>query len=587
MTSPPATPGRDTGASASANEEPRVWISSLTFNSGATISFAHDDLVLVVGANNTGKSQLLREVDAKFRDNNATTRIVTGVTRARSSTPADLAGWLGSVARPTQEQGGDPGYHYRGMGFTLHAVSRAWAEPPPISLGDIARLFCQLLSTDARLRAADPATTFDAVHTAPENPIQALHRDDRLETLLSDAFRKAFGTDLIVNRGAGGHIPLHVGDRPVPRAGEDRVSFAYLSALAALPQLQSQGDGMRSFTGILLHSETGRESVLLVDEPEAFLHPPQATLLGSMLAGQHQGRRQLFVGTHSGDVVRGFLNAAGDRTRILRLSRSGVQNPVAELDRASVSQLWADPLLRHSNILDGLFHELVIICEADADARFYSAVASALEDSAPPGRRRRDTMFVHCGGKDRIPVVAKALSAVNVPVAVVADFDSLGEENPLSRIVDACGGDWDDVRHDWRRIKSAVDATGPAFDANALRQAIGQVTASIVDSGSIRTARSSIKRLLQRAFPWGTAKEKGASYLPPGPPTDAWTALDSSLAAIGVFIVPVGELEGFLPSITSHGPRWVNEALKRDLLNDAELAPARAFVGRVIGLTAP
>lgn len=69
----------------------------------------------------------------------------------------------------------------------------------------------------------------------------------------------------------------------MPAPGRDRLSYEYIQEIEKLPTLHSQGDGMRSYVGVLLHTSVGRESILLIDEPEAFLHPPQARQLGTML----------------------------------------------------------------------------------------------------------------------------------------------------------------------------------------------------------------------------------------------------------------------------------------------------------------
>lgn len=59
--------------------------------------------------------------------------------------------------------------------------------------------------------------------------------------------------------------------------------------------------GLRSFVGVLLNAFVSYQSILFIDEPEAFLHPPQARLLGKMLAKDLPPERQLFLATHSAD----------------------------------------------------------------------------------------------------------------------------------------------------------------------------------------------------------------------------------------------------------------------------------------------
>jgi hypothetical protein len=140
-------------------------------------------------------------------------------------------------------------------------------------LGGLTRWFCHLLLADERLQICNPPKNIALAHDNPSHPIHFLLRDDKLEARLSAKFRKAFGVDLVVHRNAGNQVPLHVGERPTPLPGEDRVSMSYIERLEKLPALHTQGDGMRGFAGVLLVTSIGHESIMLIDEPEAFLHP--------------------------------------------------------------------------------------------------------------------------------------------------------------------------------------------------------------------------------------------------------------------------------------------------------------------------
>jgi len=151
--------------------------------------------------------------------------------------------------------------------------------------------------------------------------------------------------------------------RPILKDGEDRVSISYLQKLERLPTLHTQGDGMRSFVGVLLHSLVVDHSVIMIDEPEAFLHPPQARLLGQMILKETPQGRQLFLATHSGDFLRGLLDTQSNRVRVLRIQRDNGINPIKELDSNGIKKVWGDPILRYSNVLDGLFHNKVVLCD--------------------------------------------------------------------------------------------------------------------------------------------------------------------------------------------------------------------------------
>ena len=135
---------------------------------------------------------------------------------------------------------------------------------------------------------------------------------------------------------------------------------------------------MRSFSGVLLNIIAGNKSVTLLDEPEAFLHPPQARLLGEILAKHTHQNKQLFISTHSEDFLKGLLTTGKENVRVVRINREGDINHMSLLDNEGVRTLWKDPILRFSNILSGLFHSKVVICEADTDCRFYQSVVDSI-----------------------------------------------------------------------------------------------------------------------------------------------------------------------------------------------------------------
>ena len=57
-----------------------------------------------------------------------------------------------------------------------------------------------------------------------------------------------------------------------------------------------------------------------------------------------------------------------------------------------------------------------------------------------------------------MPVVVDALRALDVPVRAICDIDVLRDEQPLRRIIEALGAEWDTVEPDWRVVKSTLDS---------------------------------------------------------------------------------------------------------------------------------
>lgn len=443
-------------------------------------------------------------------------------------------------------------------------------------LSELTPVFVNTLTTEERLRAANPPSSIKITSEVPQHPIHFLQTDDSLEKKFSEYFKQAFGTDLIVHRNAGNEVPLYVGSKPIPISGEDRVSKGYLRELEKLDLLHEQGDGMRSFVGVLLNAFISNHSILFIDEPEAFLHPPQAKLLGKMLAKDLPTERQLFLATHSEDFLKGLLDANVTNLKIIRIQRDGAINKVSVLNSSDIKNIWNDSLLRHSNVLDGLFHSKVVVCESDSDCRFFAAILSALHDNS--NNVSPDILFIHCGGKHRIPTVIKALTKLNVLIKVVSDFDVLNDINPLKEMFEELGGVWTDVENDWNIVKTSIEQKRPELETQDLKKEIDKVFQSTSDRIFSKDKISEIQKILKKASAWAHAKEVGKAFIPSGDPTRAFERIQSKFKEKGLFILEVGEVESFAKSFGNHGPKWVSEVLTKNLKTDPELEIARQFV---------
>ncbi len=560
----------------------RVWLNQITFSGGTAVTLGPKDVVIIVGPNNSGKSATLRSIDERFKNPDTSSAVVKTIEIAKEGSVDDLKAWLADNIPVKENYPGNYIYQMLNNGIRLEDVTFPWSQGTS-SLRTLGGFFCNLLSTEDRLRAANAQSSVSFTKENPRHPIHLLQRNDELEHEVSAEFRKAFGVDVVVHRNAGSTVPLLIGSRPIPRAGEDRVSHRYILELEKLANVETQGDGMRSFLGILLFALTGRESLLLVDEPEAFLHPPQARHLGAILTKDRGRERQLILATHSADILRGALDSKNPHIRVIRLRRSGDDTLVKELNSAEITNVWSDPLLRYSNIFDGLFHEKVVLCESDADCRFYSAVTDSITEAAGPEQRRTDILFTHCGGKGRLPVVIRALRSLDVPLSVVADFDIINAEQPLRNIVEAAGGEWNVLEADWLQVKTSIDKKKAELSTEEVRKEIELILSQSAGALFPPTAKRKIQEVLRRSSPWSLAKTAGLAYVPNGQPTQACLKLFNKLETLGIFIVPVGELESFVRCIGDHGPGWASEVIKLDLARDERLSDARKFTSRILG----
>lgn len=559
-------------------EKVKVWISELEFNDNSKIEFDENDIVVFVGANNVGKSAVLKEINKLLGAKSIPTKILKNLEYNLKGSEEDLLNMIRGISKVRNENGQE--YISTPGGFSEYSRHLAGPWNSHRGLGNLTKIFCGELKTDERLDTSKPPKNISLTLSPEQHPIHFIQRNDELENAFSKHFKQAFGLDLIVHRNAGDIVPLFVGDRPALEIGEDRVSITYIEKIEKLDRLDEQGDGMRSFVGVLLNSFVGHKTILFIDEPEAFLHPPQARILGKMLAKDLPKGKQLFISTHSEDFLKGLIDACVINLKIVRINRVQNVNHVSVLNNAEIKEVWNDSLLRHSNILNGLFHSKVIICESDSDCRFYSAVLDALFDGTD--NISPDVLFTHCGGKHRMPIVIKALSKLNVPVTVVSDFDILNDINPLKDIYENLGGAWAEIENQWKSLKAAIDSKRPELETETFKKEINIVLAQLQDRVVSKEKVSEIQRLLKKTSAWAEAKTVGKSYIPGGDPTQVFNILQEKFKEKGLFIVEVGELEGFVRSIGNHGPKWVNEVLSKDLKNDPELQEARDFVLQLV-----
>lgn len=547
-----------------------VRIDSLQF-SGAEepIEVGESDLIVLIGPNNAGKSAALREIAVHVREGNIGV-VLSGLKVRREGSEAELLEWLDRVGSMSESVETGRGVVSALQGFIpLQSVTLTWNHSE--TLNNLAAFFLVLLDAEGRLQLTGRVGNISVRDGHPSTPLQRLLLDVGAEKRLAEAVRSAFGEGVTLTRAGGADLQLLLGET----RAEARVDNPdYLEELQALPAVETQGDGMRSFIGILLTLIATDFRLVLIDEPEAFLHPPQARELGRRLAAL--GGSQRIISTHDSDVLLGLIDG-GERATIVRLRREGDRNVPAVLSGEQVETLWRDPALRYSNLLDGLFHKGVVICEADGDATIYGAALDFERSEA--GAAAADILFTQCTGKHRMPGAIGALMPMQVPVAAIVDLDVLREEALLERIVDALGGDWGALRDDWAIVSAAVDhlpVDAPTIESvrEQIEETLGEDPTTKLDERQSRR----IREITASTDGWRRLKEAGLRGVPNGEATAAASRLSAALERLGAFVVPVGQLEGWAPEIGGHGPRFVDQALAARAFERREI---RTFVARV------
>ncbi|TQS83475.1 hypothetical protein A3207_07725 [Candidatus Methanomassiliicoccus intestinalis] len=528
----------------SVDQTPQVFIQSISFNDNTVLPLVNNGIVVFTGANNSGKSQVLKDIENILSQSNEGAHVI--ITSSQRNFQGNISDKSFREKHFFKNQQGQFQMIGSGNAFDERTLIDLWNGRTLYN--DLHCLFIKRLSTDLRLTVSNALQR----NNQPEShPIYKLCKSEKLAQQLSDYFHQAFGEDLVVNRNEMQTIPLHIGKAPNKESYTISSQDEYYAQVSALPKLQEQGDGMRSFVSILLDTFTSDNSITLIDEPEAFLHPPQARVLGKMLAKNNPNNRQLFISTHSEDFLQGLLDADNENVTVIRINRVGNINKMSILENNEIKKLWGNPLLRYSNILSGLFHEKVVVCESDYDCLFYQAVMNATFESK--GKIAPDILFTHCGGKSRAKDVVNALRAVNVPVVAICDFDLLNASQSFNPLITAFGEKWNDVLSNGMQI--------------------------IYDSINAKNSNG--------INAWEQIKKIGKVGLMGDAPA-AYERVESMCKKVGLFIVPVGEMEGFDKTVNKEKKDWVYHVLENyNLATEPKLSEARNFVQAVVDFKLP
>lgn len=532
------------------------YISKITFNNGKDVDINKNDIVIFVGPNNAGKSQSLKDIYALSAEA-AQTIVISNIKIEKYK--SNLVSFLETLDTPKI---GSDYKDYNVLGKNIRVRSYTEADfHKDIPYGNLRDIFVVNLDTAARLSICSPADNI-ARNAAKQHPIHYAAFTEKYGKWLSDNYKKAFGENIIVNNLFGGKIPLCIGDTVKLNGIEDLQTAIYKGAetLDTYKQVQNQGDGIKSFTGILLYLMLDYYCTFLIDEPESFLHPPQANIMGRIIGETLSDDQQAFISTHSEDIIKGLLSVCPNRIKIIRITRENDINNFSVLGNESFNDVWTDPLLKHSNIMSSLFHQHVVLCESDSDCKLYSIIESHLKRKAD---KYSETLYIHCGGKHRIAKIAKALKLLNIDTKLIPDIDVLNDENVYRNIVEAFGIEWASIESKYNTIVGNLHSVKENVKRSEATAMIEQVLSSSKNPTLSKKEIETIKEALKTVSKWAALKEFGTNAIPRGDATVAFDSMNTILKEHGVYIVPAGELECFIKEVGGHGPDWVNTVLEK------------------------
>ncbi len=181
--------------------------------------------------------------------------------------------------------------------------------------------------------------------------------------------------------------------------------------------LDDEGDGIKNFVVTYLSLKSMSKDLILLDEPESFLHPPLAKRLGEIIVRESKDNQQIFIATHSEDLIKGIiLSSYATKINLIHIKRESNNNFVKILGYNELLSLRKTPILLMSNILKGLFSEKVYITESFSDSALYSLLMSKYNEYSY-------FYFVNTESKDKIGDVIRFYDLLDISNISIFDFD--------------------------------------------------------------------------------------------------------------------------------------------------------------------
>tara|TARA_B100000614_G_scaffold257692_2_gene278400 strand:+ start:6755 stop:8308 length:1554 start_codon:yes stop_codon:yes gene_type:complete len=420
------------------------------------------------------------------------------------------------IARPMIRHGEDP-LHQR---VNIDSLKQ-WFDNNDI------RQIRQILVRTFTLRL-DGRTRFDLVEPKetgpleeyPKNHLWALFANDDGREKVREFTEEAFGKHFVIDPTGMNQFRVRLSGRKPKTKNEEQALDDRARKFHQKAELVSElGDGVRTSVGLVSAVMSLPHRILLIDEPEAFLHPTLARRVGRVLAQSAREREAtLVVATHSADFLMGCIQSA-PKLRLIRLTYTDQKATARSIDPSEIVNLMNDPLLRSANALRALFHRGVVVTEADADRAFYEEVNHRLlhDDMGI-----EDSLFMNAQNWQTIPRIANPLRHLGIPAAAVFDFDVLMDN---------------DFKCVWPllHLKKGAKLT-------ALQSERADVKALMDKKGRLACKKSGLS-----AFK-GAEKAKIENFI-------------ESMRKFGIFFVPVGELECWLASLgipkINDKPKWL------------------------------
>lgn len=566
------------------NNYPSLKIKNITLKNGETINFNNDDVVILVGANNVGKSRFLKEIKEEMFESNKKKYIIHNIVfEEKNFDSLSMSDYFENDLSISQDEYGNYNYYVEN---NCSGYSKASIESLDFSYSNNSyyyKLFVQYLSTDNRLSSSQRFYENTTGNEITRDIIEKIKKNSNVLNRINDVLFSIFGLglDTFNFRSSNGYCHVFkVGNKETITKLQKTNRWESEKILEQMENLDEQGDGLRSAVSILATLATNEKSIVLIDEPETFLHPPQAKMIGKSLVDVSKGK-QCFIATHNIDIIRGILESKSNRVKIIKLEREENNNYFYTLDSEDINKISSNKSLKYTNILNGLFYNQVVLCEDESDCRFYSAILQCVDSKI-----YQNTLFCGVGGKDQFKKIIPLLENIHIKYLIISDIDLINDKTRLKALINSIQenlyNEIDPIHFTFldeyekkyaailkkqKEIKDEINSTftkAPYISEQTIDK--------IIDILKIKRGINNLK-------------ESGKSSIPQGNAMRCFNEINHFLKTHHIHILECGEIERFIPDIEGHGDEWVTKVFDKYGIGSNVYQEAKNFIREVFGKT--
>ncbi|STO55681.1 cobalt transporter ATP-binding subunit [Canicola haemoglobinophilus] len=478
-------------------------------------------VTVFIGPNNSGKSQALIEIEKWITQGvKDFTKIIDSI-EIKALNEVELEKELLQNIRITPSEGNMPydkdhmiiGKYNDKKQIYLPNLNQQASNPNMVDreinvLAKVLAYYTIRLDGQNRLALINSQNAGD-LQSSPINHLSKLFKNSTLMNKVRDIIFNSFKKYLVIDPTNLGYLRLRLSiERPLPsieKSLEKKSIDFHNNALL----VEDASDGVKAFIGIVISLIAGESKFILIDEPEAFLHPTLSYNLGKEITSLLDSNKRLFISTHSADFLMGCVqNNIG--INIIRLTYDSHGSTARVLTQDKLKPLMQNPLLRSIGVFNALFYNAVIVTEADADRAFYQEINERLLQ-AGDSRGIEGCLFLNAQNKQTVWDIVKPLRELGIPAVGIVDIDVIKE-----------GGE------NWNKLLNGIFIPNLSFeslrkDRETLYKAFKATNKDLKRDGGVNLLSGSDKEFCENVF--------------------------DKLFEYGCAIVSVGEIEKWLPNL--------------------------------------